>query len=76
MITKSFIDSPEYQEFKSILEEELINSPIKLKTEGKTNEMIAREITAREIAVKMIKKVFNSFERQTSKILEQKQRFI
>jgi len=75
-MSKSFIQSQEYQELKSILEEELVNSPIKLKTEGKTNEMIAREITAHELAAKMIKKVISSVERQSNKIEEKNQRFV
>lgn len=64
MITKGFIESTEYQEFKSILTDVLQNKPINLKTEGKTNEMIAREVTAYEIAAKMVERAIKRFERQ------------
>jgi len=38
MITESFIKGHEYQEFKQILGDTLLHKPIKIKTEGKTNE--------------------------------------
>lgn len=59
----SFLQSPEYQEFKAILKDELQNTPLKLKTEGKTNETIAREVTAHEIAAKLVEKSLKRFER-------------
>ena len=64
MLTKSFLDSPEYQEFKLILADTIQNKPVNLKTEGKTNEMIAREVTAWEIAAKLVDKAIKKFERQ------------
>jgi DNA-binding MurR/RpiR family transcriptional regulator len=64
MITKSFLDSPEYQEFKEMLRDELELKPIHLKTEGKSNETIAREVTAHEFATKIVTKAMRKFERQ------------
>lgn len=62
----SFLQTPEYQEFKAILKDELQNTPLKLKTEGKTNEMIAREVNAYEIASKAVDKALKRFERQAT----------
>lgn len=66
MITQAFIDSPEYCELKLLLADVLQNKPIHLKTEGKTNEQIAREVTAYEIAAKMVERVIRRFERQVT----------
>jgi len=76
MITQSFIDSKEYQEFKSILADTLQNKPIKLKTDGKTNEMIAREVTAYEIAAKSVERAIRRFESKVTKPLKKEQKFI
>jgi hypothetical protein len=76
MITQSFIDSKEYQEFKSILADTLQNKPINLKTEGKTNEMIAREVVAYEIAAKSVERAIRRFESKVVKPLKEEQKFI
>jgi len=63
MITKSFIDGQEYQTFKEILKDTTQNKPMRLKTDGKTNEVIAREVTAFELAAKMVERAFKKFEK-------------
>lgn len=62
----SFLQTPEYQEFKQLLKDELQNKPLNLKTDGKTNEMIAREVTAYEIASKAVDRALKRFERQAT----------
>lgn len=76
MISKSFIESAEYQEFKQILAEEIQLKPLKIKTDGKSNETIAREITAFEIASKMISRSISKFEKKAVLNQKEKQRFI
>lgn len=76
MITKAFLESREYQEFKTLLTDTIQNKPINLKTEGKTNEMIAREVTAYEIASHLIEKAIRKFERQIETAIKEKQKFI
>jgi len=63
MINKSFIEGQEYQAFKTILKDATQNKPFRLKTEGKTNAMIAREVTAYEMAAKMVEKAIKKFEK-------------
>ncbi len=63
MITQSFLQSGEYAQFKEILKEELTFKPITIKTDGKTNEVVAREVAAYEMAVKIVSKAFKKFER-------------
>lgn len=73
MITQSFLDSPEYQGFKEFMEEERKNSPVKISTKGKTNEMIAREVTAHEIACRLLDNTIRKFERQVkAQVMEKK----
>jgi len=64
MITQSFLASQEYQQFKEVLNSELFMRPMNIKTEGKSNETIAREVTAHEFAVKIVEKAIRRFERQ------------
>jgi hypothetical protein len=75
MITESFIKGHEYQEFKQILGDTLLHKPIKIKTEGKTNEVIAREVASREMAVKLIQSAIRSFEKGVSPTTSTKQSF-
>lgn len=63
MITQSFLQSSEYGQFKELLKGELTFKPITIKTDGKTNEVIAREVAAYEMAVKIVSKTFKKFER-------------
>lgn len=76
MLTKSFIESLEYQDFKKILKDELQYKAIKIKTEGKTNEMIAREITAYETASKVVDKAIRRMESQVKIEHKQKQNWV
>jgi hypothetical protein len=76
MITKGFIESLEYQEFKQIMKDELQYKPVKIKTEGKTNEMIARELNAYEIASKALDKAIRRFEGQVRAEHKQKQNWV
>ena len=76
MISQAFINGSEYQEFKLILKDLVENKPINLKTEGKTNEMIAREVTAYEIAAKTLDKAFRKFESQVKQPIRQEQKYI
>ncbi len=73
MITQAFLDNPEYKEFKEFLLEERTNKPLKLKTDGKTNEMIAREVTAFEIASKLLDRTIKKFERQVKRNKDKKE---
>lgn len=76
MITKSFLESLEYSEFKLYLEDNLLNKPIDLNTENKTSEQIAREVAAYEIAAKMVIKTIKRFERQVMMQVKEKQKFV
>ena len=76
MISQAFISGAEYQEFKTILKDMVENKPINLKTDGKTNEMIAREVTAYEIAAKTLDKAFRKFESQVNRPIKEEQKYI
>ncbi len=70
MATKAFLESQDYLQFKEILNDSIILKSVDVKTEGKSNEQIAREVTAHEIAVKIIMKAMRRFERQGLKEME------
>ena len=76
MISKDFITGQEYQQFKEILLNEIQFKPITLKTSGKSNEVIAREVEGYAKACMIIKKAITAFERKASSGLIDKQRYI
>jgi len=76
MISQSFIEGQEYQAFKQILFDELKYKPLKIKTDGKTNEMIAREVTAYEIGAKLVEKAIKRFERGAVQPFKESKKFI
>lgn len=65
MISESFIKSTEYLTLKEYLNDEIVNRPLKIKTDDRTNEAIAREVEAFGLAAKMVKKAISNFERLT-----------
>lgn len=58
---KQTIGTSGWELILGIFNEEILDGkkPINIKTEGMTNEMIAREVTARAISAKTILKVLN-----------------
>ncbi len=64
MNIKSFIETKEYQELKNTMLDEFSNKIVKIKTDGKTNEMIATELKAMEIASKKLLLALSRFERK------------
>lgn len=73
MITKSFIESLEYQELKSCLMDEVVLRAVKIDVKGKSNDVVAREFYAYELAGKMVLKAIKKFERQVSTPVKQDQ---
>lgn len=65
MIPRTFLENEHYLTFKQMLIDELMLKPVKIKTDGKTNEILARELNAYEIASKSVEKTIRKFERQT-----------
>lgn len=65
---KQTLKTPGWAYIAAILDEELISGKkaTSFNTEGKTNEMIAREVTAREMSAKVIEKVLKKLERLAS----------
>jgi hypothetical protein len=64
MITQTFLNSPEYKEFKEFLMKERVYNPIKIKTRDRSNEVIAREVEAHAIACRLINTTIKKFEQQ------------
>jgi hypothetical protein len=62
---KQTMQTPGWVHILDILDEEFIDGKkaTSFNTEGKTNEMIAREVTARELSAKAIKKAFDRLQR-------------
>jgi len=61
MTSKSFIQSKDYQEFKEILNSELVVKPLDIKVKD-TDKSIALECRASQIAAEKILKVIKTFE--------------
>ena len=75
MISKLFLDSPDYQTFKHILADILMNKPVDFVTKGKSNEVIAREVEARVMAVALVNKAIKKFEAQAKNPMTKKETF-
>lgn len=60
---KTFVKSPEYKEFKDFMLLEFCDTPVKIKTDKMSNEMIALEYKASELACKKLLKGIKKFER-------------
>jgi hypothetical protein len=56
---KQTVKSIGYELIEDYLMKNIVNSPLDIKTEGKSNEEISREITAQEIASKRVMKALN-----------------
>ena len=76
MISKAFIESPEYQEFKAILVESFQNKPLRIKTEDCSNEVIARQVEGYAIASKSLTRAIKKFEGQVVQNYKEAQKFI
>jgi len=65
MDINSFIKSQDYQEFKSFMLAQFVEKPLKIKTEGKSNEVVAREVETSNKAAEKLLKGFKKFENQS-----------
>jgi hypothetical protein len=66
MIIEQFILTKEWQELKSLMREEFVNTPLKIKTEGMTAEQIAIEVRASQIAYAKLDKFIKKLDRQAN----------
>lgn len=66
MIIEQFIKSKDWQELKSLMREEFVNTPLKIKTEGMTAEQIAIEVRASQIAYNKLDKFIKKLDRQAN----------
>lgn len=66
MIIEQFIKSKDWQELKSLMREEFVNTPLKIKTEGMTAEQIAIEVRASQIAYAKLDKFIKKLDRQAN----------
>lgn len=62
---KSIVETPAWAEIEELFREEVLEGkkPLNIKTEGKTAEMIAMEVMAREQAAKSVDKVLKKIRR-------------
>lgn len=58
-VIKQTIKSPGWEHIKEMMYEEIINKPIDIKSKGKTNEEISREVVAQELAVQRLNRFLN-----------------
>jgi hypothetical protein len=66
MIIEQFILTKDWQELKSLMREEFVNTPLKIKTEGMTAEQIAIEVRASQIAYAKLDKFIKKLDRQAN----------
>jgi len=66
VIIEQFIKSKDWQELKSLMREEFVNTPLKIKTEGMTAEQIAIEVRASQIAYAKLDKFIKKLDRQAN----------
>lgn len=59
---KTFIKSPEYKEFKDFMLSKFKDTPVDIKTDGMSLEMIAVEYKAKELAYNKLLKGIRAFE--------------
>lgn len=67
MDLKTLVQTPAWKELKEYFIDELTLKPLKIKTEGKTNEQIALEVSARNEAADIVKRTLNKVERIAGK---------
>jgi hypothetical protein len=62
---KSIVSLPAWEEVEAVLRDEFLDGkkPLNLKTEGKTAEMIAMEVMAREMSAKALDKALKRLRR-------------
>lgn len=65
---KSTVETRGWDFIEELFYEEILEGkkPLNFNTEGKTNEVIAREVAAREMAAKMVDKVLKKIKRIAS----------
>jgi transcriptional regulator of heat shock response len=61
---KELIKTKDWQELKNILNDEIVEKPIKVNTKGKTADVIALEYKAHELSAQRIKRFINRVERE------------
>lgn len=73
MSIKSFLEQPDWIEIEAMLLEEFCNKPLKLKTDGKSNETIASEIKGLEYSAKAIKRFIAKIKRIKTPVNKEKE---
>ena len=63
-------------EVKAFLVEEFIDKPVKIKTEGKSDRCVAREVEASNIAAKKLALALRKFERDVKVTVVESKPFI
>ena len=76
MNIQSFIKTAEWQEIKSFFKGELLDKPLNIKLDGMSNDRIALEVRASQLAGEKIKKMISKFERMGGKEIVNKEGYI
>jgi hypothetical protein len=63
-----FLKTKEWEEIKSFFKSEIIDTPLKIKTDGLSSERIALEVRGSQLASEKILKAIRKFERLGKKI--------
>lgn len=75
-IIKSTLNTEGWLLIEQMLKDEFLNTPIKLDTKDKTNEMIASDIKGQELSAKAINQFLGKLNRIKGEIEEKPKRFI
>ena len=76
MNIKNFIKTEEWQEIKTFFKGELLDKPLNIKLDGMSNERIALEVRASQLAGEKIKKMISKFERMGGKEIINKEDWV
>lgn len=76
MIIQNFIKTAEWKEIKDFFKGELLDKPLNIKLDGMSNDRIALEVRASQLAGDKVKKMISKFERMGGKEAISKEEYI